>query len=701
MPIPTVNVFCPVMDQNGAPVAGAVIMAVLDRPEVYQGYVVPRQVEVVADANGEAILRLFPNALGAEGSRYKLRVTDPKNGHITRLMATIPAVDCNLWQVANLPSMPQKTEAQVAQDEALGTLQGYIHRVEEGEAKISALESVITTMAGNAAASAALAEASEGVATTMAGNAAASAALAEAIKDDAETIRDAAQAEADKAAAVVASLSPGVQGHIPKPIFHWNCADAPLLHPKATFTRASIGSFFDSTGFLRYANAGVPRYNHDPLTGICKGLLIEPATTFLDTYSDQFDNAAWTKLRVSVIPNAAVSPDGTTTADKLVEDTTTNSSHVIYRSITIATNTTYICSVIAEQAERSILAIMSNDGISNTTVYFNLANGTVGTKTGTGIGTIKHVGGGRYICTLLVNIQSGSNAAFQIYLANGDNSSVYSGDGTSGLYIWGAKLYAGSSPVSSLPTGWETTSTTSNSIGTGSKTFSVTTDSGTAGKTLPAGATVRVWQTSNPANYMTGTVTSHTGTSLIINATASGGSGTGVTDWTIQAGASVVRAADLCRVDTTKLLDGAGNALWGGTEGTIVVDFTLGTQLSNVRAVSLHSGTTSDCIYIGVLANGQLVSRSTVSGTAESYLFHGVPVANTRYKIAFAFAVNNQASSCNGGPVVTDSSCGVPSTTTLEIGSLISTLQLNGTIRSLQLYNRRLDNACLQALSTI
>ncbi len=140
MPIPTVNVFCPVMDQNGAPVAGAVIMAVLDRPEVYQGYVVPRQVEVVADANGEATLQLFPNALGAEGSRYKLRVTDPKNGHITRLMATIPAVDCNLWQVANLPSMPQKTEAQVAQDEALGTLQGYIHRVEEGEANIAASE---------------------------------------------------------------------------------------------------------------------------------------------------------------------------------------------------------------------------------------------------------------------------------------------------------------------------------------------------------------------------------------------------------------------------------------------------------------------------------------------------------------------------------------------------------------------------------
>lgn len=148
MAVPTVDVFCPIVDQNGSPVSGAVIKALLDRPEVYQGYIVPREVEVVADENGEATLSLFPNALGAEGSRYKIRITDPTNGHITKIMATIPAVNSNLWQVANLPSMPRKTEAQLAQDEALGTLQGYIHRVEEGEQAIATSEAAAQTARG-------------------------------------------------------------------------------------------------------------------------------------------------------------------------------------------------------------------------------------------------------------------------------------------------------------------------------------------------------------------------------------------------------------------------------------------------------------------------------------------------------------------------------------------------------------------------
>lgn len=47
-------------------------------------------------------------------------------------------------------------------------------------------------------------------------------------------------------------------------------------------------------------------------------LLLENAATNLLTYSEQFDNAAWTKdAGVTVTANAAVAPDGTTTADRV------------------------------------------------------------------------------------------------------------------------------------------------------------------------------------------------------------------------------------------------------------------------------------------------------------------------------------------------------------------------------------------------
>lgn len=71
------------------------------------------------------------------------------------------------------------------------------------------------------------------------------------------------------------------------------------------------------------------------------------------------------------------------------------------------------------------------------------------------------------------------------------------------------------------------TSVTSNTIGTGSKTF--TTQSGLA---LAAGGFITIANTPTPANYFHGQVTSYIGTSLVVNVLDDNGSGT-FTAWTI------------------------------------------------------------------------------------------------------------------------------------------------------------------------
>lgn len=48
-----------------------------------------------------------------------------------------------------------------------------------------------------------------------------------------------------------------------------------------------------------------------------KGYLTEGTRTNLLTYSEQFDNAAWTKSNITATANSISSPDGTTTADTL------------------------------------------------------------------------------------------------------------------------------------------------------------------------------------------------------------------------------------------------------------------------------------------------------------------------------------------------------------------------------------------------
>lgn len=95
------------------------------------------------------------------------------------------------------------------------------------------------------------------------------------------------------------------------------------LGPTLDFVRVGPATFFDSAGILQTAASGVARFDHDPVTGVSLGLLIEEARTNICIRSEEFNFAAWLKqiggtgITAVVTPNAGVAPDGTTTADRL------------------------------------------------------------------------------------------------------------------------------------------------------------------------------------------------------------------------------------------------------------------------------------------------------------------------------------------------------------------------------------------------
>jgi len=170
--------------------------------------------------------------------------------------------------------------------------------------------------------------------------------------------------------------------------------------------------------------------------GSYKGLLVEPAATNLLFYSEDFDN--WSKNNVTVTANATVAPNGLTVANKIVENTA-NDRHQVYSG----SGTAGSFSIYAKAAERSILGVYSGSFFS-----FDLS---AGTATGSGA-SIESVGSGWFRCFATRTNSSSVYVGPSINTVVDDLSWTYTGDGTSGIYLWGAQLETGPIATSYIPT---------------------------------------------------------------------------------------------------------------------------------------------------------------------------------------------------------------------------------------------------------
>jgi len=194
------------------------------------------------------------------------------------------------------------------------------------------------------------------------------------------------------------------------------------------FTRTTSGTFVGNNGLIQTT----------------------PASVNLLTYSQEFDNAAWTKSSTTVTANTTVAPDGTSTADTATE-TVANNFHAVSASFTFTAGITYTISIFAKQGSgtRVLQLYPSFAQGGNSGSAFNLVNGTVVTTagTGSGVGAITNAGNGWYRCSHTFVCQtSGANTVFYGLAQTTANALnfVYTGDGTSGIFIWGAQLEVGS-----------------------------------------------------------------------------------------------------------------------------------------------------------------------------------------------------------------------------------------------------------------
>lgn len=205
---------------------------------------------------------------------------------------------------------------------------------------------------------------------------------------------------------------------------------------------------------LQTAASGVARFDNNPTTGESLGLLIEESRTNLLTYSEQIDNAAWTKSGASITANTIVAPDGTLTGDALVENTS-NTVHLGARTVSLTSGQSYTFSIYAKSNGRNF-SLYATGVTGNVGRGFNLSTGATQSA---GLGyadapsfSITPVGNSWYRCTITVTASSTGNNDFGFWTLDGSSSASYTGNGFSGVFLWGAQLEAGAFATSYIPT---------------------------------------------------------------------------------------------------------------------------------------------------------------------------------------------------------------------------------------------------------
>jgi len=152
------------------------------------------------------------------------------------------------------------------------------------------------------------------------------------------------------------------------------------------------------------------------------------------------------------------------------------------------------------------------------------------------------------------------------------------------------------------------TSVTSETIGTGSKTFTIV----ETNRSWGIGSELRITDDANVANYMIGNVTSYSGTTLIITINVTGGSGT-KTAWTITSAVDDQTKADKSIPATTNNL--AGLDANGNLQDSGITPGEAASQ-SNLAKSGLLSGTLS--LDDTVLTNVQVNKTYTGNGSTQS-----------------------------------------------------------------------------------
>jgi len=177
--------------------------------------------------------------------------------------------------------------------------------------------------------------------------------------------------------------------------------------------------------------------------------LVELVPYNLLSYSEAFDNAAWTKSSITISANSTTAPDGQTTADTLTNSSSSGIILQTYSSVNTSQIVTHSVYLKRTNNDWAVLAIARSGATTYGEMYvwFNLSTGVVGGNLPDGAAVIldteiENVGNGWYRCSVTGYVPNAvAYTAFMLYPDGNNSFTRVTGQS---VYAWGAQLVEGS-----------------------------------------------------------------------------------------------------------------------------------------------------------------------------------------------------------------------------------------------------------------
>ncbi len=208
---------------------------------------------------------------------------------------------------------------------------------------------------------------------------------------------------------------------------------------------------------LQTAASGAARFDHDPVTGESKGLLIEEARTNLVAYS--VTTSASDINGISFEANSAVAPDGTISAALITSDSTNDGHYAYYKNFVRTSGVATTISIFVKplSMSRGYIWLGTGSGLLPANIIVDTSDWTVTFSNGTA-SSVTEVGNGWYrLSTTGTATATGTAQIYCGFAASSTSTgSDYVGDPSDRMLLWGFQAETGSFPTSYIPTSGST-----------------------------------------------------------------------------------------------------------------------------------------------------------------------------------------------------------------------------------------------------